>query len=93
MADVESFRVGTMRTSMAANQLLAKAELGTVKRTMFSNPPPDHVFGYKAPADPEGAREVTMKWKEHTPSANKAAGTATKPKLDFTAMNKLSAMR
>ena len=28
-----------------------------VKPTMFSNPPPDHVFGYTLPGDLEHARE------------------------------------
>lgn len=28
-----------------------------VKPTLFNNPPPEHVFGYQLPPDPEGARE------------------------------------
>ncbi len=36
---------------------------------------------------------VTMLWKEHIPSAGKDTRPDGKPNLDFTAMNKLSAMR
>ncbi|KAG1676647.1 hypothetical protein FOA52_008777 [Chlamydomonas sp. UWO 241] len=93
MAEVsQNMRVGTMRGSMTTNPLLNKPELGEVKKTTFSHPPPDHTFGYKAPHDSEGAREITMKWKEHASSPSNLTSTAGKPNLDFTAMNKLSAM-
>jgi hypothetical protein len=90
---MEELRAGTVRPTMKANPLLVKPELGQVKKIQFNAPPPDHVFGYNAPPDPEGVRELTMKWKEHSPSVGGTDTTADgNPVLDFTTMNKLSAM-
>lgn len=72
---------------MATNPLLAKPELGKVKPILFNKPAPDHVFGYTPTKDPEGAREVTMLWKEHKTSL--AAGEV-KPVPDFKTMNKMA---
>jgi hypothetical protein len=83
-----SVRVGTVRSSMNVNPLLAKAELGQVKKILFNDPPSEHVFGYQPTPDAEGAREITMIWKENTPD-NAYSRPAS---LDFTKMNKLATM-
>lgn len=92
VGDGDDVRVGTRRPSMVTNPLLAKPELGKAKKMTFNNPSEDHVFGYTAPPDPEGAREVTMLWKEHAPSQGHDLRPDGKPHLDFTAMNKLASM-
>uniref|UniRef100_A0A7S3QQ17 Uncharacterized protein n=1 Tax=Dunaliella tertiolecta TaxID=3047 RepID=A0A7S3QQ17_DUNTE len=89
--DEGGLRCGVVRPSMQQNPLLAKAELGKVKPTMFNKPPPDHVFGYTLPGDPEHAREVTMIWKEHSKSPTRMTRPDGKPNLDFTKMNIMAA--
>ncbi|GFH07362.1 uncharacterized protein HaLaN_02150 [Haematococcus lacustris] len=85
-------RCGVVRPSMKTNPLLARAELGKVKPVTFSNAEPEHVFGYNVPRDPEGAREVTMIWKEHEPSpGQEGVGPGGVPKPNFMAMNKTAA--
>eukprot|EP00197_Chlamydomonas_leiostraca_P002996 CAMPEP_0202865524 /NCGR_PEP_ID=MMETSP1391-20130828/6212_1 /ASSEMBLY_ACC=CAM_ASM_000867 /TAXON_ID=1034604 /ORGANISM="Chlamydomonas leiostraca, Strain SAG 11-49" /LENGTH=261 /DNA_ID=CAMNT_0049545383 /DNA_START=117 /DNA_END=902 /DNA_ORIENTATION=+ len=76
---------------MQTNPLLAKPTLGKVKPLTFANPAPDHVFGYEAPKDSEGARELTMVWKEHNPSPTRGSRPDGSPMPDFTQMNKLAA--
>ena len=39
------------------------------------------------------AHAVTMMWKEHAPSQGEDTRPDGKPKLDFTAMNKLASIR
>lgn len=85
----DEFRIGTTRPSMNTNPLLAKAELGKVKKTTFSRNDPDHVFGYMPAKDPEGVREVVGIWKE-SDSASKAAGKGVYS--DFQGMNKSAAI-
>lgn len=80
-------RVGTFRATMEQNPLLARPELGKIKKCLFKEPPPEKVFGYTAPKDPEGAREVTMLWKEHKSTL---PATQLKPTADFKTLNKLA---
>ncbi|GBF97323.1 hypothetical protein Rsub_10014 [Raphidocelis subcapitata] len=70
---------------METNCLIAAAhaELGKPRKITFANPG-DRVFGLKLPPDAEGAKEVTMTWKEHTPNPH------AKPPPDFRAMNKIA---
>ncbi|KXZ51614.1 hypothetical protein GPECTOR_12g578 [Gonium pectorale] len=72
---------------MDVNPLLQHPELGTVKKTLFNNPPAEKVFGYTPPKDPEGAREVMMLWKGHNPSLSQEE---TKPSPDFKTLNKMA---
>ncbi|KAG2448704.1 hypothetical protein HYH02_006060 [Chlamydomonas schloesseri] len=72
---------------MNQNPLLAHAPLGTVKPVLFNNPPPEKVFGYMPPRDPEGAREVMMVWKGHNASPSK---DEVKPSPDFKTLNKMA---
>ncbi|MEW5308766.1 MAG: hypothetical protein WDW38_000699 [Sanguina aurantia] len=82
-----------MRKSMQTNPLLVHTELGQVRKCQFSNPGNNHVFGYTATKDPEGAREVTGIWKQHTASPPVVKGqTSTSPVPDFKTMNKLAAI-
>lgn len=46
-------------------------------------PPVDFVYGKSCGYDPEGAKEVTMKWKFHDHTRNKRA------KTDFKKLNKM----
>jgi len=41
------------------------AGLGECNKIVFTNPNVDKTFGVPKQADPEGARELTMLWKEH----------------------------
>uniref|UniRef100_A0A061R1H1 Flagellar associated protein n=1 Tax=Tetraselmis sp. GSL018 TaxID=582737 RepID=A0A061R1H1_9CHLO len=79
-------RMGTYRHSMRTNVLLAKSELGKVKPSTFANKNDDRIFGIPNIRDPEGARDVSMIWKEHQPNPD------DKPGPDFTKMNKTAAM-
>mmetsp|Transcript_39789 Transcript_39789/g.103011 ORF Transcript_39789/g.103011 Transcript_39789/m.103011 type:complete len:227 (-) Transcript_39789:115-795(-) len=85
MAGLEDPRMGTTRASMKTNVLLAKSELGKPKPSTFADPTDDRVFGAPNIRDPEGARDVTMVWKEH------AANPNDKPGPDFRKMNKNAA--
>mmetsp|Transcript_12688 Transcript_12688/g.27485 ORF Transcript_12688/g.27485 Transcript_12688/m.27485 type:complete len:295 (-) Transcript_12688:866-1750(-) len=86
----DELRIGTQRPSMRTNPLLSKGELGKVKKSTFASAGPDHVFGHHQRRDPEGAREVTMMWKEHQPSPGREARPDGKPLPDFKTMNKLA---
>ncbi|KAI8470732.1 MAG: flagellar associated protein [Monoraphidium minutum] len=77
--------MGRRRASMATNSLLAKAQLGKPRPTTFVSPDPGHVFGIKMPPDAEGAKQVTLMWKQHQPNPH------AKPGPDFKAMNRLAA--
>lgn len=88
----EGDRVGTIRASMRTNPLLAKAELGKVKPVLFNQAPEEHAFGYALPKDAENAREVTMMWKEHTPSPATDGRADGKPVPDFKSMNRNAAV-
>lgn len=79
--------MGTFRPTMSKNVLLAKSELGKVKPTTFPDKHDDRVFGAPNIRDPEGARDVTMVWKQHQ------ANPDDKPGPDFRKMNKTAAMR
>jgi len=57
------------------------------RKTTFANPSPDHVFGISMPPDAEGAKAVTLQWREHQPNPH------AKPGPDFTAMNRLAVDR
>ncbi|KAK9803407.1 hypothetical protein WJX72_007555 [[Myrmecia] bisecta] len=70
---------------MKTNVLVQKVELGKVKRTTFQHPAEDKIFGITRAVDAEGAREVSMIWREHQPNPD------DKPGPDFRAMNKLAA--
>jgi hypothetical protein len=49
-----------------------------VKPTLFNNPPPDHVFGYCLPSDPEGAREgEDLQWPQQQQPASGFDGAAS----------------
>mmetsp|Transcript_31764 Transcript_31764/g.38377 ORF Transcript_31764/g.38377 Transcript_31764/m.38377 type:complete len:234 (-) Transcript_31764:363-1064(-) len=82
----EGSRCGVQRQSQANNVLLVPAELGKVKRTTVSLPAEDFAYGLSKPRDPEGAREVSMKWVEHRPNPD------AKPGPDFMQMNKHAAI-
>ncbi|KAI8471426.1 MAG: hypothetical protein J3K34DRAFT_417093 [Monoraphidium minutum] len=75
----------TLPFTMATNSLLAKAQLGKPRPTTFVSPDPGHVFGIKMPPDAEGAKQVTLMWKQHQPNPH------AKPGPDFKAMNRLAA--
>ena len=47
------------------DSLIAAAGLGECNKLNFTNPPLEKTFGVPKQADPEGARELTMLWKEH----------------------------
>ncbi|GLC56579.1 Cilia- and flagella-associated protein 77 [Pleodorina starrii] len=80
-------KVGAQRPSMEVNPLLTHAELGSVKKILFKNPPTEKVFGFAPPKDPEGAREVMMIWKGHQASPSQ---DVTKPSPDFKTLNKMA---
>lgn len=64
-----------------------RPSVAQVKPRVFAKPPPPgFAFGMSRARDPEGAKDVTMKWVEHKlpPSAL--------PGPDFVAMNKLAAV-
>lgn len=44
---------------------VADAGLGECNKLIFTNPALEKTFGVPKQADPEGARELTMVWKEH----------------------------
>ncbi len=46
------------------SEMLARQPSPQVKKILFNKPPPDHAFGYQPTPDPEGAREITMVWKD-----------------------------
>jgi len=77
--------MGTMRSSMKTNVLLAKSELGKPKPSTFADPNDKRIFGAPNIRDPEGARDVTMVWKEHAPNPD------DKPGPDFRKMNRKAA--
>lgn len=78
-------RSGVTRKSQDTNVLLVHTELGKVKPRIFAKPASeDFAFGISKARDVEGAREVSMKWVEHTPNPNSVPGP------DFKAMNKLA---
>ncbi|PNH10582.1 hypothetical protein TSOC_002682 [Tetrabaena socialis] len=83
----QDVRVGAHRSTMDKNPLLTHPALGTVKPTQFNNPPPEKVFGFTPPRDPEGAREVMMLWKGHSASPSQ---DVTKPSPDFKTLNKMA---
>lgn len=60
--------------------------LPQVHKTSFVNLPPNHVYGYEPPKDPENAKQVVNNWKPHV------ANPHSKPGPDFKAMNKLATM-
>eukprot|EP00775_Hariotina_reticulata_P003480 gene3479-3749_t len=70
---------------MRSNVLIAKTELGKVKKTTFNNSTADKTYGMQLSSDTEGAREVTSSWKEHEPNPH------AKPGPDYLAMNKAAA--
>ncbi|KAF8056223.1 CFAP77 [Scenedesmus sp. PABB004] len=70
---------------MKTNVLIAKTELGKVKRTTFNGSPPDSVYGAAAATDAEGARAVISSWREHSPNRH------AKPGPDIKAMNRAAA--
>jgi len=78
-------RSGVTRKTQDTNVLLVHSKLGEVKPRIFAKPPAeDFAFGVSKQRDAEGAREVSMKWVEHTPNPNSVPGP------DFKAMNKLA---
>jgi len=79
--------MGTYRPSMRTNVLLTKSELGKVKPSTFPDKNEDRVFGAPNLRDAEGARDVTMVWKQHKPNPD------DKPGPDFKKMNKKAAIR
>lgn len=66
----------------ASNCLLIRPELAKVKRTTYDLPTGPHTFGKPLSRDPENARDVTSKWKEHIRNPDKVPGK------DFTALNR-----
>lgn len=80
-------RCGVYRPSQDTNVLLIHSQLGKMKQCTFAKTPdPDFVFGVSKPRDPEGAREVSMKWVQHE------ANPDDKPGPDFISMNKSAAI-
>eukprot|EP00884_Botryococcus_braunii_P019790 jgi/Botrbrau1/6495/Bobra.0034s0068.1 len=77
-------RCGRVRASMKTNILLQRAEIGKVKPSTFNSPAEETVFGICIPPDVEGAREVSMVWKEHKSDAIAERGP------DFLRMNKMA---
>jgi len=82
----DDVRCGVTRGSMSTNILLNKTEIGKVRKTVFNDLPPNHVYGYEPPKDPENAKQVTMTWKDHQPNPSDVPGP------DFKAMNRLATM-
>jgi hypothetical protein len=74
------------RPQNRTNVLLVKNQLGKVKPTTRTLPPPDHRYGYVEHYDSEGAKEVLQHWQQHTPNP------APTPSTDFKALNKYGAM-
>ncbi|GFR52251.1 hypothetical protein Agub_g14785 [Astrephomene gubernaculifera] len=83
----QDIKVGSHRQTMDVNPLLNHAELGSVKKILFNNPPPEKVFGFTPAKDPEGAREVMMIWKGHQASPSH---DLTRPSPDFKTLNKMA---
>ncbi|EER15608.1 conserved hypothetical protein, partial [Perkinsus marinus ATCC 50983] len=65
------------------NPLLMRDEVGHAKPTYYDLPSGGFVYGKSQGADPEGAKEVTTKWKSHTPKP-----VAQVNVLDFRYLNK-----
>jgi Domain of unknown function (DUF4483) len=72
--DVAALRCGVQRNSMRTNVLIHRPGLSEVSKATFTNPPPDKTFGVPKMADPEGARDVTMMWKEHVANPDSVPG-------------------
>jgi Domain of unknown function (DUF4483) len=72
--DVAAVRCGVQRNSMRTNVLIHRPGLSEVSKATFTNPPPDKTFGVPKMADPEGARDVTMMWKEHVANPDSVPG-------------------
>jgi Domain of unknown function (DUF4483) len=72
--DVAAMRCGVQRHTMRTNVLIHRPGLSEVSKATFSKPSRDKTFGVPKMADPEGARDVTMMWKEHAPNADVKPG-------------------
>jgi Domain of unknown function (DUF4483) len=71
------------------NPLLIKDEVGRAKPSIYNLPSSDFVYGFAKEKDPEGAKEVTMKWVYADPKASPRTETVT----DFQKLNKLVASK
>merc|ERR1719408_169724 len=49
------------------NPLLKKDDVGRARETCYHLPGADFAYGRAENPDAEGAKEVTMQWKDHTP--------------------------
>eukprot|EP00892_Ulva_mutabilis_P008609 jgi/Ulvmu1/611/UM001_0619.1 len=85
--DVAAERCGVQRGTMRTNLLIHYSGLGECNKLTFTNPSVDKTFGVPKQADPEGARELTMLWKEHK------ANPLDMPGPDFLSMNKHAAIK
>jgi hypothetical protein len=61
-ADPEDVRCGAHRASMASNVLIAKPEIGQVKKSSFVQESPERIYGMPSPHGGESAKEGGCGW-------------------------------
>eukprot|EP01083_Nonionella_stella_P015545 43491_1 len=74
------------KTKFLNNPLLVRPHVGSAKRVCGKHLSEKHTYGKVDKKDPEGAGQVVLTWKAHTPNAESIADP------DFVAMNKDATM-